>query len=1585
MYACMDRFAPTTRDWFESAFGEPTAAQREAWPAIASGNNVLLIAPTGSGKTLAAFLSSIDGLMGHGARPESDASVSGVKVLYVSPLKALAVDVARNLTAPLDGIAAQCRRRGLPAPAIRVATRSGDTPPRERRAIASHPPDILVTTPESLYLLLTSKASKVLASVHTVILDEVHALAGSKRGAHLALSLERLETLSAHPIQRIGLSATVRPAEEAARFIGGGRPVTIVEPKSAAPMALRVVGVENERGPVGDAVVGATAGGATGDAASDSVWPLIERGVLDEVLRHHTTLVFVNSRGLAEKLTARLNDLYAGGVLGHDAVKGYGNALHVDSVVGSTTALVGSHDNGDAIAMAHHGSVSKDRRKRIEEDLKHGRLRCVVATSSLELGIDMGSVDLVIQIAPPFSVSSGLQRVGRADHQVGGISHALFYPITPRHLLALGATIEAMRAGAIEPLRVLRNPLDVLAQQTVAAAAMANLDPDSWYALVRRSAPFDHLDRTSFDAVIGMLTGAYDAEDFSAFRPPLARDRDSGAIVARPGAQRLAVTSGGTIPDRGQYSVVIPQDEGSTGPRRVGELDEEMVYESRVGDVITLGTSTWRIQQITHDRVVVMPAPGATARLPFWHGEGPGRDAGSGEALGSFIRALSRALCDTALHDSALDDTALRGSTSDGSGVLPPAPRFEAPTLDRLHADGMDDQAISTLAGLLDRQRQATGRVPDDRTLVVERCPDEQGDWRVILHSPYGRRVHEPWALAIAHRLSARYGFDGQCHAADDGIILVLPQEDGAISDDELFLFDESELQRDVEEQVGDSVLFAATFRECAARSLYMPRTSPGKRVPLWQQRLRAAQLLAAARKRRNFPLILETARQCLQDVYDMPALKRVMGRLRRGDIRLFGATTATPSTFADDLLFGFVGAVMYQYDVPQAERSAALLSMDAEALERLIGTDHIAEVLDPDIIDEVAGELGQRVFWNELDEADVPGRISRYAKTHGPFTADALIADLRVDAAVAVHELDALRAKGDLMVGRFTPDARVDQYLHREVFRRIRARSLAKARRAVRPVDASVIQRFVIERQGVGPVGAERHEDMDGLLRVIEQLEGVFLPAALWEGSVFPARLRDYEPMMLDAALASGDVVWVGSSPTGDGRTGDIAWFLADSPLLPAREQHTDDDGGEGAVEVTNERGHEVPAGRAKAVTTRISPPSTTATTPSTRPTTTILEDALMSALSRGGAYPIARLVELATRYAADHDHGAMAGSPTPDATGIDQEEWGRALWALVWRGSVTNSSFAPVRMRASMVEPSRASGPGVHGGGYGAGGYGAGSYRGRRLRRSGRPRSDRAYGVARAFSRWHGDLGGLWSMTGPGSAGVEERLVALVESMLDRYGIVAQPLVEKEAVPGGFSSLYPVLHGMENAGVLLRGMFVKGYGASQFARRDTIDDLRRVASAGIHDDDDHASHDPVVLDARDPANLAGWGVPWPEDRGDGRVRPTHRAGGMVAFVAGAPVLFAAPSARHLLGFVGNTPSGDGSAEQGHGSHDASRGDNLAAAVREVALTAVRSGLRNVTFRDIDGAPFDMRNPATGRMREAGFTPGPQGMTWYR
>lgn len=906
----LGRFSAVTREWFTGTFDAPTTAQAEAWDAIADGHHTLVIAPTGSGKTLAAFLWALDSLAGAADRPP------GTRVLYVSPLKALAVDVERNLRTPLAGLTRIAERRGLPPPDISVGVRSGDTPPATRRQLINRPPDVLITTPESLFLMLTSAARETLAGVQTVIVDEIHAIAAGKRGAHLAVSLERLDALREDkPAQRIGLSATVRPPEELARFLSGGQPTTIVAPASAKTVELTVAV------PVPDMA----------NLANNTIWPDVENRLVDLIEAHNSTIVFANSRRLAERLTARLNEIHA---------ERSGVELSTEAnpkVAGGAPAhIMGSGQTYGAeaiLARAHHGSVSKEQRALVEEDLKRGLLKAVVATSSLELGIDMGAVDLVIQVEAPPSVASGLQRIGRAGHQVGEVSQGVLFPKHRTDLIGCAVSVQRMLAGQIETMRVPANPLDILAQQTVAAAALEPLDADKWFDTVRRAAPFATLPRSVYEATLDLLSGKYPSTDFAELRPRLVYDRDAGTLTARPGAQRLAVTSGGAIPDRGLFTVYLASE--AEKPSRVGELEEEMVYESRPGDVISLGATSWRITEITHDRVLVIPAPGQPARLPFWRGDGVGRPAELGAALGAFTGELA-------------------GLTRE---------EFET----RCAGLGFDAYATDNLARLLDEQRTAAGVVPTDTTLLVERFRDELGDWRVILHSPYGLPVNGPLALAVGRRLRERYGIDEKPTASDDGVVVRLPDTVSDFASDtgiekppgaDLFVFDADEIDPIVTDEVGGSALFASRFRECAARALLLPRRHPGRRSPLWQQRQRAAQLLEVARKYPDFPVVLETIRECLQDVYDVPALVALMTGIAHRRVRVVEVETARPSPFAASLLFGYVGAFMYEGDSPLAERRAAALSLDSTLLAELLGRVELRDLLDPEVIAATARQL---------------------------------------------------------------------------------------------------------------------------------------------------------------------------------------------------------------------------------------------------------------------------------------------------------------------------------------------------------------------------------------------------------------------------------------------------------------------------------------------------------------------------------------------------------------------------------------------------------------------------------------------------
>ena len=850
------------------------------------------------------------------------------------------------------------------------------------------PPEILITTPESLFLMLTSAARETLTGVDTVIVDEIHALAGTKRGTHLALSLERLDELTAAPVQRIGLSATVRPHAEVARFLAGTRPVTIVAPPSGKRFDLSV------RVPVDDL------SDLAGESGGGSIWPHVESAILDEVLAHRSTIVFANSRRLAERLTARLNELWAertaepvlvaadGSVAGSVAGAGIGAEPGADAAAsvapmrsparppaelpGASGLTMGAEP---VIARSHHGSVSKEERALVEADLKGGRLKCVVATSSLELGIDMGAVDLVLQVESPPSVASGLQRIGRAGHQVGEVSKGVLFPKHRADLLHSAVVVERMAAGSIEALRIPSNPLDVLAQQTVAAVALDEWEVEHWFDVVRRAAPFHALPRSAFDATLDLLAGRYPSDRFGELRPRIVWDRDAGTITGRRGAQRLAVTSGGTIPDRGMFGVFMIGDQGPG--RRVGELDEEMVYESRVGDVFALGATSWRIQEITHDRVLVSPAFGEPGRLPFWKGDGIGRPAELGAAIGGFIGEIAGAEASVAL--------------------------------DRCRAAGLDERAGANLVAFIADQRAATRIVPDAVNLVVERFRDELGDWRVVLHSPYGMRVHAPWALAVDARVHERFGVESNAVASDDGIVLRLPDTDEQPPGAELFEFEPAELAQLATERVGDSALFASRFRECAARALLLPRQNPGRRSPLWQQRQRASQLLEVARDFPDFPIVLEAVRECLQDVYDLPALTALAERIRSRQVRFVDVATEAPSPFAASLLFGYVGAFMYEGDAPLAERRAAALSLDPSLLAELLGTIELRELLDPAVVDEVERML-QRLHPERL-ATGVEGAADLLREL-GPLTADEVAqrTDASTDAAAALAELVAAR-----------------------------------------------------------------------------------------------------------------------------------------------------------------------------------------------------------------------------------------------------------------------------------------------------------------------------------------------------------------------------------------------------------------------------------------------------------------------------------------------------------------------------------------------------------------------------------------------
>ncbi|WP_086794530.1 ATP-dependent helicase [Streptomyces thermovulgaris] len=1613
-HRALEGFSPATRNWFTGAFPAPTAAQAGAWQAINGGSDVLVVAPTGSGKTLAAFLSALDRLAS--APPPADPR-KRCRVLYVSPLKALAVDVERNLRSPLTGIRQESVRLGLPEPEVRVGIRSGDTPAAERRTLATRPPDILITTPESLFLMLTSSMREALTGVETVILDEVHAVAGTKRGAHLALSLERLDALLPAPARRIGLSATVRPVDEVARFLSPRRKVEIVQPESAKEFDLSVVVPVEDLGELGGSPVADAGDGAE----RPSIWPHVEERIADLVQAHRSTIVFANSRRLAERLCNRLNEIAYERATGRPLDEHHSPA----ELMGGSGA---AHGAPPVIARAHHGSVSKEQRALVEEDLKAGRLPAVVATSSLELGIDMGAVDLVVQVESPPSVASGLQRVGRAGHQVGAVSTGVIFPKYRGDLVQAAVVTERMRAGAIESLKVPANPLDVLAQQLVAMTAMDSWQVDDLLALVRRAAPFASLPESAFTAVLDMLAGRYPSDAFAELRPRVVWDRVTGTVTGRPGAQRLAVTSGGTIPDRGLFGVFLAGSDPKKGGGRVGELDEEMVYESRVGDVFTLGTSSWRIEDITRDRVLVSPAPGVPGRLPFWKGDQLGRPLELGRAVGAFLREV---------------------------GSLPPKDARR-----RLLTAGLDAWAADNVLAYLDEQREACGHVPDDRTIVVERFRDELGDWRVVVHSPFGAQVHAPWALALGARLSERYGMDAQVMHADDGIVLRLPDADllgldllgqeqpvtaGPEYDAEQapvgaadVVFDKDEVERIVTDQVGGSALFASRFRECAARALLLPRRSPGKRTPLWQQRQRAAQLLQVASGFGSFPIVLEAVRECLQDVFDVPGLVELMGDIESRRVRLVEVTTPEPSPFARSLLFGYVAQFLYEGDSPLAERRAAALSLDSRLLAELLGQAELRELLDAEVLAELERELqwlteDRRVkdvegvadvlrllgpltdaelaergaepgwaqelararrairvriagtdHWAAIEDAgrlrDALGTalpvgvpeaftepvedplgdlLARYARTHGPFTSATAAARFGLGVAVTEGALRRLAANGRVVQGEFHPAGIGQEWCDATVLRRLRRRSLAALRHELEPVPPAALARFLPQWQHIGAGHGLR--GIDGLVRAIEQLQGAPVPASALEKLVLPSRVTDYTPSMLDELTATGEVVWAGAGAL-PGKDGWVSLYLADTAPLLLPPAHP------------------------------LEP--------------TALHQSVLDALSGGYG--------LFFRQIADR----VRATTHPEVTDPQLAE---ALWDLAWSGRLTNDTLAPMR---ALLGSGRTAGSTAH--------------RARRTVPRGRYGSLTA--AARPASR-NGPptVAGRWSLLPARDPDPTVRAHALARTLLDRHGVVTRGAVAAEGVEGGFAAVYRVLSAFEDSGQARRGYVVEGLGAAQFAMDGAVDRLRAVAGArerggspagadvpggfppaegfgagpdgafgrpdagrpapgeyvsprdlappgqGGPQDDGRlfaygsgagpagrrgrtaAGSRAVVLAAADPANAYGAALPWPEPPAGAGHKPGRKAGSLVVLVDGELTLYMERGGKTLLAWP-DGPDGTGD------------GPRLREAAEALAAAARAGSLGTVTVERVNGASA-LTSPLGALLEEAGFVATPRGL----
>jgi ATP-dependent helicase Lhr and Lhr-like helicase len=1527
----LSSFSPPVREWFERAFEGPTPAQERAWPAIAAGENVLLSAPTGSGKTLAAFLWALDRL-----NREPKAATEGTRVVYVSPLKALAYDIERNLRTPLRGIGAE---------EVTVGIRTGDTPQKERAAMARKPPDILITTPESLYLILTSQARSMLDQVDAVIVDEIHAVAATKRGSHLALTLERLEAhVRAHrepgdtrELQRIGLSATQSPLEEIGRFlVGPRREVKILDAGRRKQLDLRIeVPVESMSepgGPVASGGAGAPPAGvppadpqgtvAGGESTRNSIWPAIYPELLELVKAHNSTIVFVNNRRSAERVALRLNELAAKELAQEEDEK---------------------RDDGPVvpleIARAHHGSLAREERTKVEELLKAGELPCLVATSSLELGIDMGAVDLVLQIESPKSVARGLQRIGRAGHNVGDVSRGRIFPKFRGDLLECAVVAKRMHEGAIEPTVVPRNALDVLAQQIVAIAVSADdegITVADLHGLVTSSYSYAELSVELLENVLDMLDGRYPSKEFGELRARIVWDRVGGAIRARKGSRQLAIANAGTIPDRGLYSVTLPDG------RRVGELDEEMVYEARPGQAFLLGASTWRIEEIGRDRVIVTPAPGAPGAVPFWKGDSVGRPKELGEAIGAFSRWAVEQQPEILEQDYDLDERAARN-----------------------------------LLAYLHEQQDATRVLPSERTIVLERFRDEIGDWRLCVLSPFGGRVHSAWGLAIAAQIRERIGIEADAISSDDGIVLHLPDLDADEAEAlpsaaELIMLEPEEVEQQITAELGGSALFGARFRENAARALLIPRAYPGKRTPLWQQRLKAQNLLEVARRYADFPIVLETYRECLRDVLDVPGLQELLRSLHSREISLVEVETPTASPFASSLLFDYVATYMYEGDTPNAERRAAALSLDRELLRELLGQEELRELLDPaalarveddlqhrseitqatgrdglhDVLRHVgdlnAEELRERVLagidpeplLSELqrerrairlrlggeqrfvaaDEAglyrdalsaappdglpeaflaDVPDAlrvlVARYARTHGPFTTEELRARYGIDAGAVLRELER---DGEIVRGELRPGGSGREWCDVEVLRRLRRASLAALRKEIEPAEQRALAAFLPAWQGI-----DRHASagagIDRLREVLVPLQGLALPAEIWERDVLPRRIGAYSPSWLDQLCASGELVWVGAGPLH--RSGRVAlYFREDAPL--------------------------------------IGPPALAANAPA----------------PDGQAHELVR-ARLAQSPCFFSDLLAQLELPA--------EELREALWDLVWAGEATNDAWAP--LRAPRLALARA--------------------------RPERRGAARRFGGSRRTGA-QSQVQGRWGLTAPifgeGVPGPERRR-SIAELLLERYGILTREQVLAEGVKGGFAILYDTLSNLETLGICRRGYFVEGMGGAQFALPGAVERLRSArgatATAGAGDGSDRPRA--LVLAAADPAQPYGAALPWPKREGQER-RPARVAGAYVVLIDDEPVLYVERGGRGLVTL--------GDAFGGHDKSDLPTVQGMARerdesplheALRALA-EAVRSGrVPKLSLERIDGSSATDSGLAE-TLLALGFHPGPRRLT---
>ena len=1513
----MQAFSEATRAWFNDAFESPTPVQTQGWPAIARGRNALLVAPTGSGKTLAAFLWSIDRTLS--IAPDAP---PGVRVLYVSPLKALVYDVERNLRAPLVGIRHAGQRRGAAVREVTVAIRTGDTPQKERQAMIRNPADILVTTPESLFLMLGSKVGATLASVHTVIVDEVHALAPTKRGAHLALSLERLALMTDTDPQRIGLSATVRPTDEVARYLGGDREVDVIDCASAPRLDLTVTvpvpDMENVHVPPqitpprprGGPILSELYAREVGTPQTErGIWSAIYPEILARVLANRSTIVFVNSRGLAERLSQRLNE------------------------------LAGIERGEPELVLAHHGSISHEQRASIEERLKAGEVKGIVATSSLELGIDMGAVDEVILVESPGAVARGLQRVGRAGHQFGAVSVGRLYPKFRGDLLESAVVGRRMLAGAIESIRIPRNALDVLGQQMVAVVCERPSTFDDLLQLARRAYPYADLPPDALVSMLEMLSGHYPSSDFADLRPRLAWDRTTDTLSARRGTAMVTRVNAGTIPDRGNYGVHLGED----GPR-VGELDEEMVFESRAGDLVVLGASTWRVEAITRDRVIVSPAPGEPGRLPFWRGDGPGRPMELGEALGAFTREVGEVL-------------ARDGVDAAHEWLLEHAP--------------LDAFAARNLGAYLKEQREHTGTLPTDRAITIERFRDELGDWRVCLLSPFGSRIHAPWAIAVKAQLEARNGFEVQVMYTDDGIVLRLADSEDTPPLEEL-LPDPEEVEDLVTRQLADTALFAGLFRENAVRSLLLTRRRPGQRTPLWAQRQKAQNLLAAVRRYPAFPVVLETYRQALSDVFDLEGLRDLLRRIRSRQVRVDDVETPGASPFARSLVFAYVANYLYDQDAPLAERRAQALTLDQGLLRELLGQSELRELIDPqalstleaelqhlaedrrardanelhDILRRVGdlskAELTQRSVeapapWlaelvdarravevglgaerryiaaqdaglyrdafgvmtpaglpaSYLEPVDHPVEtvLARYARSRGPFTSVELGARYAMPPAQLDPALKALEARGTLAHGEIRPGGSQLEWCDAEVLRQLKRRTLAALRNEAAAVDAPTFAAFLPQWHGLGGSGHGRGPDR--LEHAVNQLEGLPLAWSTLSQIILPARVPDFSLDQLDMLCASGRVVWVGRGALGAG-DGKVALYRRDriARLLPAP----------GTPDRSSEVEDEAPGTPSSAVAGTVDAPDLSP-----------IHEALLTHLRERGA---SFLMEL--------EDAVRAVLP-----GTSASEFEAALWDLVWAGTITNDTSGPLRSLGRRSKPSR--------------GRGRGS-------------------ATLAGGRW-----ALVETLASAAVSDTERALARANMLLERYGIVSRSAAQAEELPGGFAPIYKVLKTMEETGRARRGYFVEGLPGAQFGQVGAADRLR-----GARADRDalrpRSSDDVIALAAIDPANPYGALLPWPDTGAAGeeqRGRPRRVPGAWVLGIGGRPILYLSANRRDVLTFPAMI--------------DLEAGDLLACIEYLGRLPRVRNKL--LVIEHVDRIPVEDSAHAV-LLRQAGFVRDYRGLT---